>query len=302
MSHAYLISGHTGPEQISRLARRLGESGDVVLMHLNRHMPASEVRHILRASAPVEPILIPRAATNWGRFSLVEAQLRGMAVLMDLGRPFEHFSAVSGQDYPIKPAHEIRERLARARGVTFLKGDPLPLEGWKDEDGGWPRIRKWHIRVRSRHIAIPARRSLPVGLRAHGGPGWWTMSREAVREVLDTVRRRPEIPRFFRHVDIPDELFFHTILLSSPLRDRIGHDSLRHVRWDAHRRSPTGSPDWLMSTDLEELRASTALFARKFDPARDRGVLDLIDRELLGQEGGLAVARGAAMNGRPAQS
>jgi hypothetical protein len=99
-----------------------------------------------------------------------------------------------------------------------------------------------------------------------------------VRYLREFVAASPGVVRFFRHVDVPDELFFQTVLCSSPLRERIVNDNLRFIDW---RDPASGSPAVLTSADFPALQASPKLFARKFDATADAGILDLIDRELL---------------------
>jgi hypothetical protein len=92
------------------------------------------------------------------------------------------------------------------------------------------------------------------------------------------MRERPDVLRFFRTVDVPDEILFQSILLSSPLRESVVNDDLRHIVWKAG----ISHPELLTTDDLPELERSGDFFARKFDLAVDAGVLDEIDRRLLG--------------------
>jgi hypothetical protein len=89
------------------------------------------------------------------------------------------------------------------------------------------------------------------------------------------VTEKPELVRFFRHVYIPDELMFQTILMNSALRDAIVDDNLRYVEWG---REP--APAILTRADLPEMLQSGALFARKFDETVDRVVLDELDAHI----------------------
>ncbi|NJN99140.1 MAG: hypothetical protein HC875_36125 [Anaerolineales bacterium] len=78
---------------------------------------------------------------------------------------------------------------------------------------------------------------------------------------------------------MPDELFFQTVLLNSPLRDTIVNDDLKHIQWS----TPTSAhPDIFSKEDFEKLNRSPKLFARKFDTKHDTVILDLIDQHILG--------------------
>ena len=92
------------------------------------------------------------------------------------------------------------------------------------------------------------------------------------------MHANPQVVRFFRHVFVPDEIFFQTILMNSPLHDEIENDNLRYVEWS---REP--APAVLGVDDLDAMLSSGKLFARKFDPTVDDAVLAELDRRLDGR-------------------
>jgi hypothetical protein len=92
------------------------------------------------------------------------------------------------------------------------------------------------------------------------------------------VSKQAEFVRFFKYVDVPDELFFQTVIMNSPLCGSVVNDNLRYIDW----KDPNAaSPAILTTSDLESLTRSSKLFARKFDTTVDGDVLDLIDQKLL---------------------
>jgi len=64
--------------------------------------------------------------------------------------------------------------------------------------------------------------------------------------------------------------FFQTLLLNSPLKDRIVNDSLRYIEW--HR--PGKKPATLRADGFDALRSSSKLFARKLDMDVDSDMID----------------------------
>jgi hypothetical protein len=76
-------------------------------------------------------------------------------------------------------------------------------------------------------------------------------------------------------VDVPDEIFFQTILMNSPHAENIINDDLRYLDWKDRN---SGSPAVLSKTDLSNLLVSQKLFARKFDVKVEPKILDLIDQ------------------------
>jgi hypothetical protein len=76
-----------------------------------------------------------------------------------------------------------------------------------------------------------------------------------------------------------DEYFWHTILLNSPLRNRVSNTNLQYARYIP----PTGRGMTFGAENLDELKAASSsyFFAKKFDATVDTGILDLIDLDLL---------------------
>ena len=132
-------------------------------------------------------------------------------------------------------------------------------------------IEYWHLRWYRRHVRLPWKRDFPPGLRPFGGGAYWCLSRECVEYVAEFARARRDVVEFFKHVDIPDEIFFQTVVMNSDLAGSVVNDNLRYIDWS---RGPR--PAILEARDFEGLRDSRKLFARKFDVSQDVDVLDLI--------------------------
>lgn len=77
---------------------------------------------------------------------------------------------------------------------------------------------------------------------------------------------------------MPDEIFFQTIVLNSPLAHTVVNDDLRYLEW----RDPAlaGGPAVLGEHDFRKIMSSSKLFARKFDMTQDAEILELIDAEV----------------------
>lgn len=277
MRIAYLILAHRLPEQLVRLVRRLNTPNALFLVHVSRRSDDAVYGAARSGLAGLDNVVfLRRHALHWGSFGHVRATIEGLDELYRREEHFDYVALLTGQDYPIKPVSAIERTLAEGGGRSFMAYDRLP-GGWED---GMKRFTHWHSRrvgvPRGWHLELPIRRRFPQGLVPYGGSSYWWLSREAVDYVRSFVAERPGYYRFFKHVDIPDEMFFHTILMNSPLRDAVVNDELRHVDWT---RKPL--PAIFGVDDLETLRRSPKLMARKFDVTVDAQILDLIDRELL---------------------
>lgn len=282
MRIAYIISAYKYAAQLERLIRRLVDDGTSVLLHIDRKSSIhAEVAARLRDVQGLH--FLRRYPCVWGGFGHVAATLEGIRAICDGAVDCDYAILLTGQDYPIKGNDLIRETLQQAAGRAFMEHFPLPTEYWKG--GGLDRVLRRHVRWGGLHFVFPRRidspfvRRFPMGLRPFGGSSYWCLPRACVEYVNGFVRQHPRFVRFFRHVDVPDEIVFQTILLNSALRDRVVNDNLRHIDW----RDPTsGSPAILGAADFEALAASPKLFARKFDATVDATILDMIDERLLG--------------------
>jgi hypothetical protein len=285
---AYLILTHQRPDQLTRLVDRLSTPAASFHIHVSARTPHKVYEAMRRGLTRRDDVhWVDRIPAYYSGFSLVRSMLAGLAAIERTGPLPQHVVILSGQDYPLRPAREIEAFLAGRAGESLVEHFRIPSDRWADENGGLDRIRYLHferMRYRTRILRVPfLRRSFPAGLEPHGGSAWCALSDEAVRTLLAFGDGNPQAFRFFARVKVPDEIFIQTVLLNSPARERVANESIHHIEW------PGGShPATFVRKDFPRLAASGKPFARKFDTEVDAEILDLIDRELLGQASPLA--------------
>ena len=253
MTIAYIISAYQLPAQLVRLVRALRHPHRVFYVHVDARTADADygaARAALASAPNVE--FLARHACRWGGFGHVRATLKGLDQLAASGLAFDYVTLLTGQDYPIKSNRQVEEVLGAQGGRSFMNYRPLPVDGL--EDGGYARLPE---------------RALPYGLTPYFGSGYWTLRRPAVDYVRSFLADHAAYVPYFERVRVPDEMFFQTILLNSPLRDSIVNDDLRFIQWPG--------PKVLTTADLDDLRQAPDLYARKFDESVDAGVLDAID-------------------------
>lgn len=288
MELAYIISAYRYPEQVARLIHRLSADSTSFFVHVDRKTEDrvfDDIVNRLRGHPAV--YFLKRHTCAWGGFGHVRASLKGIAQILRTGIRFDYAILLTGQDYPIKPNREIMAFFEQHRGELFLEFFPLPNDRWENRGivGGMERIEVWHWRLGTRHWRFPPgqnpliRRRFPSGFRPFGGSSYWCLSRDCIQYIHDFTTRNRAFTNFFKRVDVPDEIFFQTIILNSPFRPMVVNDDLRYIEWN----DPTsGSPAILRVSDFANLVATPDLFARKFDARVDAKVLDLIDQQILG--------------------
>jgi hypothetical protein len=299
MRIVYIILAHKLPEQMVRLVRKLNTDGTSFLIHIDKKTDNETFNRMVAPLSEYENIsFLPRHRRYYGDYNIVRATLEGIQNLLVLDKQFDYVMLLSGQDYPIKSNSQIDQVLKESDGQSYMEFFSLPSEKWEDEDGGLNRIRYWHFRLFGREVAFlrkgryfkfipdsvwsalvkifPIQRSLPGDFKPYGGSAWWCLTRDCIDYVGEFVEKNPEFVKFFKHVKIPDEIFFQTILMNSPFKDQITYDNLRYITWPPGSRHPTT----LDKRDFKNFMSSNKLFARKFDTTIDADVLDMIDREI----------------------
>jgi hypothetical protein len=213
---------------------------------------------------------------------------------------------LSGQDYPTQPLARSEARLLASDADGFLRFWPAlgPEAAWGRRRQGFVR---YYYRYRDAppwsapllrllkalngvqalvHVHLVYGRRLGVRLRrtpfdagrvCYGGWQWTTLRRACAEHLVDAARGGdPELVEHFRRTICPDEAFAQTVLVNSG-RFRLVDDSRRYAD---SRGSRDGRPRLLGSGDLDLITGGAYDFARKFDPAHDPRVLDLLDERL----------------------
>jgi hypothetical protein len=288
MRLAYIISAYKYPFQLIRLIHRLNGDSTSFLVHVDKKTDDQNYCEIVRGMRHHNNVcFLRRHKCNWGDFGHVAATLEGIAQIFRTGISFDYAILLTGQDYPIKSSEYIHRFFHEHKGTLFMEFFPLPTDDWQNRGlvGGLERIEAWHWRAFNRHFhfppspRIPLKRQFPKGFTPFGGSSYWCLPRQCIEYIYEFVLHNQAFVEFFKHVDVPDEIFFQTIILNSPFAPMAVNDNLRYIEW---KDLDAGSPAILRKNDFQKLASSSKLFARKFDATIDVQVLDLIDRELLG--------------------
>jgi Core-2/I-Branching enzyme len=305
MRIAYIISAYKSPDLLIRLVHRLHTSTSVFLIHVDKKTDDRQYREMVSGVNHLPNVVfLKRHNCHWGDFGHVRATLKGLAYLFQNEVHFDYLFLLTGQDYPIKSNAYIESFLSRANGKEFISYYRFPND-WGG-DGGLRRIEHWHFRflqdwhrgIFRKFVHLPLqvesnsivksgvyslinmmfnKRTLPGNMIPFGGPGYWCITRACAEFVNDFVNVNQKFVNFFKYVDIPDENFFHTIILNSSFYRNVVNDDLRCIDISARR----GPRIW-QEQDFEILSHSKALIARKFDTEVDSKILDLVDSKLLG--------------------
>jgi hypothetical protein len=273
---------HQRPESVARLVRRLLAPDHGFFVHYDLNRSDADFQRLVAEFATLPNVyFLKRHRCRWGNAGIVMGMLEGIAELARRNFIYDYAIQLSGQDYPLKTDTEIRARLAA--GGSFMESTSWPMPEW--ENGrAIKRIENFHLHLPVapwlrklgwqpmwQHLTVPMKRNIPGGLHPHFGSAFWCLHRSCLKWIHDYVTQHPEYVRFFQPALLPEECFFQTLLMNSPLASSINRRTLTHIEW----RPPW--PGIMTLADLPRLQASDCLFARKFDPVVDAEILDALD-------------------------
>jgi hypothetical protein len=310
----YHLQTHTRPAQVAHLVELIkrGSPESVVVITHDERGPKLDIRR-LAALPGVHVLTLPG---GYGDFSHIDRYFATVDWLDEHGIEFDWMENLTGQDYPLRPIAEIERVLSSTEADGFLQYAPVyPSRTPADVDwGAGPEyflcspfdaemrydFRHWRmgrptlakqrllrplmaidwmqpwLRLSLGHSSIGVRRKRTLfnpDFICYGGSFLCTLSARCVNYLRTFARDNPDAVAFFRTTLGPEEIFFQTVLVNSG-QFRLVPDSKRYVDFSKSRNNHC---KFLGVADLKAMRASDAHWARKFDPARDAEVLEILN-------------------------
>ena len=307
----YILLAHQHPLQIARLVKALTTPNTFFYIHIDQKINDEPFRQALAGHKACH-WLQSRQRCTWGDSSIVKASLAALQVVV-AEKKEGYCVLLSGQDYPLRSNNEIEAYLQKREGTCFIETYPMPHERWPDS-----RERLYHYKFdlsteKGHSLLIPSlfskdfytdfgkharncwlllaikktlplvlfkKRKFPPYCKPYGGSQWWAIPVEMAAAILDFLRRHPGYLPYFNHSLVPDETFFHTIIMHL-LKERGQQpaDPITYADWG---RQDVPLPVTFTSVDCVHLQNQPEgmLLARKFDETVDTEILDCIDKQL----------------------
>jgi glycosyltransferase involved in cell wall biosynthesis len=276
---AHIIMAYKDPAQIERLVKRLSHPDFDFYIHLDTKFDLAPFAYL----GNIERVYFikNRVKVRWAGFSFTEGVLNSIQEIRESGREYDFINNMSGQDYPLVTTSAFYSFFEERKGKSFFAIEEFGTTWWERAK---VRIHKYHMtdfdfkgryKVQAIINAITPQRKFPYGYTLYGGERatWWTMSVECADYLLQFMREHPDLKRFARYTWAPDEFLLPTLVMNSPLKDKVVHENYRYIDW-----SQGGSnPKILTVKDFDALTHTDKLLARKFDYKVDTQILDMLD-------------------------
>ena len=288
--HAYMIIAHNELGLLQKLVSALDCPENDIYIHFDKSRYTEEVNRITAVHSKLT--IVSEIAVHWGSYSMVRCEL--LLLKLATRTPHSYYHLLSGVDLPLKSPREIYsffessgKQFVHFFGPEFLEKHEdwvyyrhISAEKFRSGRNGLEN--KWfevsdRLGVRVQKLFGKKKKLHFTELRK--GTQWFSITEDFAKYILS---QEDLIEADFKEAYIPDELFVQTVLVNSPWRDqqanpdrfKIRERTMRYIDWNR------GSPYTFTIADLEELRGSGCMFARKFSSAKDSKIIDALTNEI----------------------
>ncbi|SLN56762.1 Core-2/I-Branching enzyme [Roseovarius litorisediminis] len=270
---AYILLCHKDPEAIIRQAEMLTAAGDYMAIHFDARAKPEYFRQIHSALADNPNITFARKRIRcgWGEWSLVQATLNAVEAAVETFPRATHFYMLSGDCAAIKSATYAHDFLDR-HDVDFVESFDFFESDWIKTGLREERLIYRHVfnerRQKMRfYLALNLQkklrltREIPHDIQVQIGSQWWCLRRRTIEWILEFIRQRRDVMRFFRTTWIPDETFFQTLVRHLVPAQEIETRTLTFLMFTDY-----GMPVTFYNDHYNLLLSQDYLFARKISP------------------------------------
>ena len=270
---AFILLCHKDPEAIIQQAKEFTAVGDYISIHLDARAPKGAYDLIRKKlyGNPNVTYAKRRIKCGWGEWSLVQATLFAVEAAAETFPRATHFYLVSGDCMSIKSARYMHKFLD-AKDVDYIESFDYFESNWIKTGLKEERLiyRHWFNERRQKksfYWSLWAQRKLgfsrkvPNDIQIMIGSQWWCLRRQTIELVLNFVKQRRDIVKFFKTTWIPDETFFQTAVRHMVPSKEINTCSLTFLMFTDY-----GMPLTFYNDHYAFLIDQNSLFARKISP------------------------------------
>lgn len=301
MRHAYLIMAHSDFYLLKRLIQAIDNPDGDIFLHLDasKEYPDEDIEELTQSVKYSKLSVFSEIPIVWGGETLVQCEL----FLMNkaISGHYGYYHLLSGQDFLLKPVRDIQKFFSNNSDKEFLAVDTNPL----NKKSIINRIDQYHIILKNRHITMALDRIIQLlqtclgihrlsneKMDAFGkGMQWASMSHLFVSYIL---QEQEIILDLAHHALCFDEIYKQMVYKTHQDKFELYYDidtsdkrgqmpryqlevsaTMHKVDWER------GTPYTYRLDDYQELIDSPCMFARKFNSAVDRDIIDRLYQHVM---------------------
>ena len=289
---AFLVLAHEVNSVFTALIQMLDHPETDIFIHMDEKNTSYNPAETLKLVKYSRIFHTPRIKVSWGAYSQTEAELILLEAATSKGH-YGHYHLLSGADLSIKKVNEIIDFFKHHDGEEFVsfRSDTFEHPRWVkyyhlfQECSGRrtsPIINGIHKLCILLQMITGVHRNKCINFQK--GSQWFSITDEFARYILS---KRDWISKTFAYTLHSEEIFLQTLTLNSEFINNLYHkefdddilsSSMRLIDWKRKPR-PQNSPYTFRVQDLDEIKDSPAMFARKFSPSVDAEIIEKV-REL----------------------
>lgn len=282
MRQAILITAYKDISQLKRLIDRMQDFWLYVHIDKKARGLYEELQDEYNGEKRVQ--IVSKYNVSWGSYNHLLAVVYLMG-LVTRNPNIKYVHVISGQDYPVADAKRFAEFetcgkvYMTCKRVMETNDGILRRYGIKHYFAPLLDIRSSCYYRLDHHFACQRRRIGRFEVQdLYKGMIWVSMPIDVCIYIYIYIHSY--YGRCFykglRFSEIPEEVFFQTIIMHSKYKDCVVCDNLRYTLWQEKNGS---SPGILDESDYEAILDSTAVFARKIDTDYSLKLIGLLDEE-----------------------
>lgn len=281
---AYLITAYKDFDAVYELASFLSKE-DRVFIHVDKKSREIGGAEMKKLNALKNCKAVSLYSVFWGGYGHIRAFLQLMRMVAeDEEVSYLHF--LTGEDFPLMSPKRLHERFTEDGHIYLsyiedkdfneaVKKRYYYYNFFQDKNVKNPFL--WQLQnltVNLQKLVGIRRKNLGEFQKIYKGLVYISMPVQAARDILSYVKAHPEYEKAMYRCQIPEEFFFHTLLLNDGFcrgkwKPFIINKELRYMDWE---RGDGGSPVYLEERDYDALASGGFCFARKFHGKESEGL------------------------------
>jgi len=303
MKIAFLNLCHTEPTIVSRVASKLtAHSGFSMYVHVDAK---SDIEPFEVALEDIQNVYFTneRVKLYWGGFNAVRATILLLRQALNSPTSYDYFIVLQNLDYPIRSNDYISNYFSERKGTEFIRACSIArTKDWhfarkyriynqRDDDFYTKKRSKQRMYLRYAHMLLKSYgtilndgivRENGEEFAIHYGAAQWAITRKLAEYIVDFFDSHPTYNKYMKHVQFPDEKYFHTIVHNSDFKYNCVKYNEPAKRWlqnwrNLHYFEYPREIKVFTEADFDKIMAEDVLFIRKVREGISNDLMNRID-------------------------
>ena len=278
--HAFLIMAHNDFSILEKTLLLLDDENNEFYIHIDKKVKNFDFNYFQNLLKYSRIHFIKRRTIQWGSYNIIRTE-------MDLFKAayknnYDVYHLISGSDMPIVSKEYIKEFFDCHPDTEFINirtGDELSKLSDRTA-----RFRYYHFfdNQRLNNLSLKIQRKLKVNrykkkYQFGFGSEWVSLSNNGVVALL---KNETWIKKTYRFTFCCDEIYKQTVLMKENMNIYEGNiPNMRYIIWKNG--DDTSHPKVLRTSDLDSIKKSGCLFARKFSTEIDMEIVEMLYQSIM---------------------